>query len=290
MNKALLLNGVYEYVLIEILRAQDKSENLKCYLQPYTTEKIKLLAEETPSLENPITLYISTTATFNYISYIAKITSWADKRDLKDAQYETLNSYIKKYQPGEKEAYPYSSDKQKAKNKKCVNLIGINSLKQLINPFSITNLKKCSDNEYCKIRGRSGGHSVVYEIPNLIKLKTSMFFENYQNDLDTNISKSLNDTREKRLSRLQEASKIPEQIQIISKGFKRNSDVIVEVLRRAKGKCEYCNSSAPFIRKKDNTPYLEIHHKKTLADNGEDSIENTIAVCPNCHKYLHFGK
>jgi len=44
-----------------------------------------------------------------------------------------------------------------------------------------------------------------------------------------------------------------------------------------------------FIRKKDNTPYLEVHHKIQLAEGGEDSIENAIAVCPNCHRELHFG-
>ncbi|WP_342542729.1 HNH endonuclease signature motif containing protein [Paenisporosarcina sp. FSL H8-0542] len=36
-------------------------------------------------------------------------------------------------------------------------------------------------------------------------------------------------------------------------------------------------------------PYLEVHHIKRLADNGEDSVENAIAVCPNCHRELHFG-
>jgi len=65
--------------------------------------------------------------------------------------------------------------------------------------------------------------------------------------------------------------------------------VIVEVLKRANGICERCKSKAPFIRKKDHTPYLEVHHKVFLANGGEDSIENAIAVCPNCHRELHFG-
>ena len=44
-----------------------------------------------------------------------------------------------------------------------------------------------------------------------------------------------------------------------------------------------------FNRKKDNTPYLEVHHIIRLADDGDDSVENAIALCPNCHREAHFG-
>ncbi|MFM5358466.1 HNH endonuclease [Aeromonas veronii] len=43
------------------------------------------------------------------------------------------------------------------------------------------------------------------------------------------------------------------------------------------------------MRIKDGTPYLEVHHKEKLADGGEDTLENTIALCPNCHRKFHFG-
>ena len=69
----------------------------------------------------------------------------------------------------------------------------------------------------------------------------------------------------------------------------RNPNVIIEVLSRAGGICERCNKQAPFIKKKDNTPYLEVHHKIMLSDGGEDTVENAIALCPNCHRELHFG-
>ncbi len=61
------------------------------------------------------------------------------------------------------------------------------------------------------------------------------------------------------------------------------------MLNRANGICEKCKQKAPFIRKKDNTPYLEVHHKQQLSEGGDDSVENAIAVCPNCHRELHFG-
>jgi 5-methylcytosine-specific restriction protein A len=56
--------------------------------------------------------------------------------------------------------------------------------------------------------------------------------------------------------------------------------------RRAQGVCELCSEAAPFKDSKDQ-PYLETHHIKWLAEGGEDSIENTVALCPNCHRKMH---
>ncbi|MBC8673865.1 HNH endonuclease [Aeromonas hydrophila] len=46
---------------------------------------------------------------------------------------------------------------------------------------------------------------------------------------------------------------------------------------------------APFNRVSDGTPYLEVHHIQPLANGGEDTIQNTMALCPNCHRKRHFG-
>ncbi|MDP2165535.1 MAG: HNH endonuclease signature motif containing protein [Hydrogenophaga sp.] len=61
------------------------------------------------------------------------------------------------------------------------------------------------------------------------------------------------------------------------------------VLRRASGVCEQCNQGAPFFRLTDGTPYLEVHHRVRLSQGGADSVENAIAVCPNCHRSYHYG-
>jgi 5-methylcytosine-specific restriction protein A len=71
--------------------------------------------------------------------------------------------------------------------------------------------------------------------------------------------------------------------------FVRNTDVVAEVLLRANGICEACRTPAPFIRRKDKSPYLEVHHRKPLADGGEDTVANAVAVCPNCHRQAHYG-
>lgn len=113
--------------------------------------------------------------------------------------------------------------------------------------------------------------------------------EKISSDLERQVIKSKDDNPSIRKDRLSQASKIPEKIQMTTVGFKRNPDVVAEALLRANGVCEKCNKNAPFIRKKGNTPYLEVHHRVMLSDGGEDTVENAIAVCPNCHRELHFG-
>jgi 5-methylcytosine-specific restriction protein A len=43
------------------------------------------------------------------------------------------------------------------------------------------------------------------------------------------------------------------------------------------------------MRASDGNPYLEVHHWIRLADGGEDTVNNAIAACPNCHRQQHFG-
>jgi len=73
--------------------------------------------------------------------------------------------------------------------------------------------------------------------------------------------------------------------------FLRNPYVREYVLRRANGRCERvnCKLPVPFLRN-DGTTYLEVHHKIPLADDGPDTIENTVALCPNCHREAHYGQ
>ena len=56
--------------------------------------------------------------------------------------------------------------------------------------------------------------------------------------------------------------------------------------RRANGNCQLCGESAPFNNIKGE-PYLESHHIIWLSQGGDDSIENTVALCPNCHRKMH---
>lgn len=103
------------------------------------------------------------------------------------------------------------------------------------------------------------------------------------------VSRSLQDSHSSRKARLATAPKIPERISITSTSFRRNYDVVAEVLLRADGKCENCLQPAPFVRASDRTPYLEVHHRIMLAAGGEDTVCNAIALCPNCHRAAHYA-
>lgn len=38
------------------------------------------------------------------------------------------------------------------------------------------------------------------------------------------------------------------------------------------------------------SPFLEVHHVVPLADGGVDELGNAAALCPMCHRELHFGR
>lgn len=112
----------------------------------------------------------------------------------------------------------------------------------------------------------------------------------YNRDLTKAIQKSLSSSSEERLERIKAAKKLPNKIYLKTLQYDRNPDVIAETLYLANGYCQLCKNLAPFIRKKDKTPYLEVHHIIPLSKGGEDNLNNTIALCPNCHRKLHFGE
>ena len=116
------------------------------------------------------------------------------------------------------------------------------------------------------------------------------FFEDkITKNFDSAVSFSIRDSRENRLKRLNKYNPSAVIQQVKTTVYVRNPDVVAERLYLANGYCEDCGNKAPFNRKTDNSPYLEVHHIIPLSENGSDDIENTIALCPNCHRKRHFG-
>lgn len=71
--------------------------------------------------------------------------------------------------------------------------------------------------------------------------------------------------------------------------YKRDATVKAWVLQAANGVCESCAAAAPF-KGSDGQPYLEVHHVRQLADGGSDTVTNAVALCPNCHREVHYGE
>jgi len=86
-----------------------------------------------------------------------------------------------------------------------------------------------------------------------------------------------------------EGSINPKQSSVTTTAYFRDPLVKAWVLKNANGFCEACLSSAPFKRE-DGSPYLEVHHLVPLSEGGADTINNALAVCPNCHRQLHHGE
>jgi 5-methylcytosine-specific restriction protein A len=96
-------------------------------------------------------------------------------------------------------------------------------------------------------------------------------------------------SEDERLKLLALAPKYPIKDKVTTGRFRRNEHVVAQVLFRAAGYCEDCKHPAPFNRAADGEPYLEVHHKIWLARGGEDTVENAMALCPNCHRKAHHG-
>lgn len=71
-----------------------------------------------------------------------------------------------------------------------------------------------------------------------------------------------------------------------SKTYIRDPYIARYARLRANGKCQLCGQSAPFIDLQ-GFPYLESHHIIWLSRGGADTIENTVGLCPNCHRKMH---
>jgi hypothetical protein len=284
LSKALFLNGVYEKNLDTILDNQKTDPAEHHYLQPYSENRIVFLAESAPTPKNPITIYLSLTESLSLVSHRAKVVGWQDKRKLETAEIDSLNQHIQKSRPSEEEIYLKNDH-----GKLCVNLISISHLEQMDYPFATSLLIKTSDGKPLKKRNRPGGWSVVREVSDGLGTMPIEMMEQVETELQANVARSSDDDAALRQQRLASAPKLPESILVVSRAYRRNPDVIVEVLRRANGKCEDCHKPAPFTRQRDGSPFLEVHHLVMLSLGGEDTVENAVALCPNCHRKRHFG-
>jgi len=78
----------------------------------------------------------------------------------------------------------------------------------------------------------------------------------------------------------------PAMVSTITTSYVRDPAVKAWVLQAAQGRCEACDSPAPFVGM-DGLPYLEVHHVMPLASHGSDTTTNAVALCPNCHRRCH---
>lgn len=79
-----------------------------------------------------------------------------------------------------------------------------------------------------------------------------------------------------------------ERVERQSFAFTRRADVRRHALNRSQGRCEHCKQKG--FQMGNGKIYLETHHIVPLHENGDDTSENVIALCPNHHKEAHYGE
>lgn len=284
MKTALYLNGVYESVLEEIITSQNKHDTAVNFLQPHKGQIIQMLKKSPPSKSKPTSLYISTTKSLRNICYTGEIIGWSDKREISDTRKNQILAHLVNYQKEEVSLFT-ATDKI---GESAVNLLELQNLRECETLLSTSVLKKKSNGLPLKPRTRSGGWSEVFNIGEVLLLPTFPK-RDYNSELQNDLKDSENSSAVERKNRLATSSPFPEKIQVLSSGFRRNSDVIVEVLNRANGICELCKKPAPFKRKSNGIPFLEVHHWTPLSEGGKDTVKNAGALCPNCHREVHYG-
>lgn len=283
MSTALFINGTYDAVMTDILAAQAAGES-ESFLQPYKGTIIRMLKENPPSASSPVRLYVSTTENLSKICYTAEIIKWEDKRELSESRRGEVLQHLVRFQPKECGLFRGTE----LGEGRAVNLITVRNLQPLETFHPISILKKTSDGLPLKPRKRAGGWSPVYD-SDVFSIAVSEIEEASNQRLAGEIAEARTLNENALAERLRNAPRMPERVQLVSVGYRRNADVIVAALNRANGICEKCRQVAPFVRRSDGTPYLEVHHRTPLAEGGEDTVENALALCPNCHREAHCG-
>ena len=106
---------------------------------------------------------------------------------------------------------------------------------------------------------------------------------------------SVQKKREKKAKRLsieelkEKAKKAPAKVgerNVQGVQYERDPYIALLTKLRANGICDLCNQPGPF-KDKNGDLYLESHHIDWLSNGGLDTPENTVALCPNCHRKMH---
>lgn len=132
----------------------------------------------------------------------------------------------------------------------------------------------------------------VYDCIISIKKQKKRSFEIMNQSLNDEVEAAGKLSSEQRVELLKGAPELPIKMEVTTSVFKRNPLVIAERLYLASldgYRCQTCKKPAPFSRISTGQPYLEVHHIVHLANEGKDTVDNTIALCPDCHRNYHHG-
>lgn len=130
---------------------------------------------------------------------------------------------------------------------------------------------------------------IVFKLMSVWKSLQIEIEEENSSQIDNTAQLSFAELRQAALDACQPQSRPQQTPETVRAVYQRSVKVKQYVLARANGLCELCGHPAPFLRKKDNSPYLEPHHINRLSDGGLDHPKFVGAICPDCHREIHSG-
>jgi 5-methylcytosine-specific restriction endonuclease McrA len=116
-------------------------------------------------------------------------------------------------------------------------------------------------------------------IYNLSRSTDSEIEENIYSQIDINLLRN----------RASNINPHPNQVMQTIITYPRSNTLKNYVKRRSNCSCEMPNCNYIGFYKNNGEAYIEVHHVIPLAEGGEDSIDNTVALCPNCHRAIHYA-
>ena len=90
-----------------------------------------------------------------------------------------------------------------------------------------------------------------------------------------------------RLARLPAGLLHPEKTTQTVTAWQRDPAVRAWVLRRADGACEYCSDPVQYAD--THSTFLKLFNPRSFITGGPDSVDNTVALCPNCFQVGELG-
>ena len=111
-------------------------------------------------------------------------------------------------------------------------------------------------------------------------------YELLRKEFDNRVEQEIHKPIEQLKKKAKNHSKSPISNITQTKIYHRDPVIAAYVKNRANGHCQLCGAVAPFLDQ-NGEPYLECHHIQWLSEGGLDSIDNCVALCPNCHRKMH---
>jgi len=157
-TESLFINGVYEETLKEISTIQSVLPEQILFLQPFSGSPITKLRDDTPTVDEPMRLFMSITTDLAAVHYIAEIVGWDDKSNLSARKRFILNRLITTLQPNEGGLYNAS----RTGDGQSINLLHIRRLRHIAPAFEVGHMLKTSDGmPVSDRRTTAGGFSYV---------------------------------------------------------------------------------------------------------------------------------